>query len=354
MWPAQQPNNIIVRLPNWLGDLVMATPILSNLRQKYKLAKITAMCQSGVGKLIEHDPNIDELFVFNKPSGWTHRDESRDIITPLKHGKYDLGVLLTNSFSSAFRFWRGDVKNRIGFSKNMRSLFLNKAVPFPENIEKQHLVQTYQMLLAPLDITETHTSPKLYVTDAEIVEAKQLLEKYGFDSRNIIVGINPGAAYGSAKCWLPERFKEVTQKLLSDPNVRVIYFGDKVGSPLVNEICSGFDSRVLNIAGKTSLRQLVALISLCKVFLTNDSGPMHIASALGTPLVALFGSTSDVKTGPYAGGIVIHKHVSCSPCYKRVCPIDFKCMKQISVDEVYDALRSKMGSTLTLLSPSKT
>jgi heptosyltransferase-2 len=341
MWPAKQPENIIVRMPNWLGDLVMATPVLANLRERYKLARITAMCQSGVGKLIEHDPHIDELFVFNKPSGWLHRDEYRNIITPLQHGKYDLGVLLTNSFSSTFRFWKGSVKNRIGFSKNMRCLFLNKAVPFPKNLEKQHLVQTYQMLLAPLGIEETHTAPKLYITDNEVLAAKMMLEKYGVQNDNIIIGINPGAAYGSAKCWLPERFKEVTEKLLTDPQVRVVYFGDKVGAPLVNEICNGFDGRVLNMAGKTSLRELMALISLCRVFLTNDSGPMHIASALETPLVALFGSTSDVKTGPYSGGTVIHKHVSCSPCYKRVCPIDFKCMKQIGVDEVYQTIKER-------------
>ena len=345
MWPASPPKNIIVRMPNWLGDLVMATPVLANLRKKYRLAKITAMCQAHVGKLIEKDPNIDELFVFKKPSGWLHRDEYRDIITPLRHGHYDLGVLLTNSFSSAFRFWQGKVKNRIGYCKKARYLFLNKAVPFPKNIEKQHLVTTYQMLLAPLGIDEVNTPPKLYLDEEELAAAKQLLRKYGFTDNHTLAGINPGAAYGSAKCWLPERYKDVTQKLLSDPDVRIIYFGDNAGASLVNEICKGFDERVLNLAGKTSLRELMSLISLCQVFLTNDSGPMHIASALGTPLVALFGSTSDVKTGPYQSGTVIHKHVSCSPCYQRVCPIDFRCMKQIEVDEVYEALLKNLPVT---------
>jgi heptosyltransferase-2 len=118
----------------------------------------------------------------------------------------------------------------------------------------------------------------------------------------------------------------------------VFYFGDMQGAPVVNEICENMPPRVLNLAGKTSLRELMALIDRCSVFLTNDSGPMHIASALGVPLLALFGSTSPVKTGPYNGGEVVNKRVMCSPCYRRTCPIDFRCMTSISAEEVYQKL----------------
>lgn len=118
-----------------------------------------------------------------------------------------------------------------------------------------------------------------------------------------------------------------------------VYFGDRAGASLVQEICQGMPDRVINLAGKTNIRELMALIQACDIFLTNDSGPMHIASALGTPLLALFGSTSDTATGPYSGGQVIHKHVECSPCYKRTCPIDFRCMTRIEVDEVYRELQ---------------
>jgi heptosyltransferase-2 len=251
-----------------------------------------------------------------------------------------LGVLLTNSFSSAWWFWRGKVQNRIGFAGNARSWLLNQAIPFPVQKEQQHLVLTYKALLEPLGIPISQTPPCLYVTLQEQQNARDLLLSYQIDlSKTKVVGINPGAAYGSAKCWLPERFQEVTRCLLENPEVSVIYFGDPSTASLVHSICSGIkNERLLNLAGKTSIRELLALIQLCSVFLTNDSGPMHICSALGVPLVALFGSTSDVKTGPYAGGTVIHKHVECSPCYKRVCPIDLRCMKRIEVDEVYEAL----------------
>jgi heptosyltransferase-2 len=194
-----------------------------------------------------------------------------------------------------------------------------------------------------MGIPLSQTAPTLYVSDEEKKAAELILKSNRFNSNeHILIGINPGAAFGSAKCWLPERFHDLTEKLLKDPRIMVAYFGDSAGTPLVKQICKGFDQRVINFAGKTTIRELMALIQSCSVMLTNDSGPMHIAAALKTPLVALFGSTSDVKTGPYGGGIVIHKHVSCSPCYKRVCPIDFRCMKQIEVDEVYRAILSQM------------
>ncbi|MEI8365774.1 MAG: lipopolysaccharide heptosyltransferase II [Parachlamydiaceae bacterium] len=338
-WPAVTPKNIIVKMPNWLGDLVMATPILHDLRTKWPEASITAMCQSNVAALLQHDPHITEIYRYKKPSGWIHRAQHLNIIKTLRKGEYDLGVLLTNSFSSAWWYWRGNVDNRIGFATNLRSFLLNKAVPFPRHKETQHLVLTYKTLLQPMGIQITDTSPALYVSKEEQQAAQLILASTGNSpSKQILVGINPGAAFGSAKCWLPERFRKVTQMLLEDPRLSVVYFGDPAGSPLVNDICSGLGPRVINLAGKTSLRELMACIQTCSVLLTNDSGPMHIASALNVPLVAIFGSTSNVKTGPYGGGTIIHKHVECSPCYKRVCPIDFRCMKRIEEEEVYQAI----------------
>lgn len=342
-WPVKEPKSILIRMPNWLGDLVMATPVIEDIRKKWPNAFITAMCQANVGSLLEHDPHLNEVFRFKKPSGWIHRKQHLNFIETLRRGEYDLGILLTNSFSSAWWLWRGHVENRIGFATNLRSFLLNKAVPFPQNKENQHLVLTYKALLEPMGIPISSTAPALYVSEEEKNTAKLLLESNGYTSKkNIIIGVNPGAAFGSAKCWLPERFHSLTEKLLEDPRIVVAYFGDPAGTPLINDICKGFNSRVINFAGKTSIRELLALIQSCTVMLTNDSGPMHIAAALKIPLVALFGSTSDVKTGPYGGGIVIHKHVKCSPCYKRVCPIDFRCMKQIEVDEVYHAIMSQI------------
>ncbi len=333
-----KPRNIIVRMPNWVGDLVMATPVLVDLRTAYPEAHITAMCRSPYGDLLKEDPNIDEHFFFSKVSSFGGRCDTRNIVEKLREGKYDLGILLTHSFSSAWWFWQGKVKNRIGYVGSGRGLLLSESVSVPEKIHKQHLVITYKMLLGDLDIPLSKTAPRIALSEKEVDLAKTLLQQHGVTENSLVVGINPGATYGSAKCWLPERFRQVTERLLEKEDLFVVYFGDQGAASLVKEICQGLLPRVVNLAGLTSMRELAALISLSDVLLTNDSGPMHIADALETPVVALFGSTNEVVTGPYRQGVVVHKHVECSPCYQRTCPIDFRCMKLIESDEVLEEL----------------
>jgi heptosyltransferase-2 len=331
-------------MPNWIGDLVMATPILSDLRKSFPKARITAMCRSPICELLKEDPEIDELFCFSKVNGFGRRSEKRNIIEKLKQGKYDLGILLTHSFSSAWWFWMGRVRYRLGYQSSARKWLLTRSLPFPANIQNQHLVVTYKMLLAPLGIPVSETAPALYLSPKEKEDARTLLSQRGVPPQAYIIGINPGATYGSAKCWLPERFREVTLRLLNDPDLYIVYFGDQATAALCREICRDLPSRVINLAGATSLRELMGLISLCDILLTNDSGPMHLADALGTTIVALFGSTSEIVTGPYSQDGVIHKHVECSPCYQRICPIDFRCMKRIEADEVYYAVKKALDA----------
>lgn len=347
---AAQFSNIIVRMPNWIGDLVMALPILHDLRKAFPDAQITAMCRTPLSELLQEDPEINELFCFSKVSGFDRRNERRSVIEKLQSGKYDLGILLTHSFSSAWWFWQGQVRQRLGYDCNWRGFLLTHPVALPEHIHSQHLVVTYKMLLEPLGIPVSDTPPRLYLLEKEIEMARVLLEQYGVGKTSSIVGVNPGATYGSAKCWLPERFREVTKRLLQEPDLFVVYFGDQSTTSLVKEICAGLSSRVVNLAGATSLRELASLISLCDVLLTNDSGPMHIADALQTPVVALFGSTSEAVTGPYRGGKVIHKHAECSPCYQRACPIDFRCMKRIETEEVVQEISRYLKKTRSKLS----
>jgi heptosyltransferase-2 len=326
-------------MPNWIGDLVMATPVLADLRTAFPDAHITAMCRTPHSTLLQEDPSINELFSFNK-SG--HRQHKKELVQRIREGKYDLGILLTNSFSSAWWFWHGKVLRLIGYTGQLRSPLLTDRVPPPDKLKSQHLVLSYKMLLAPLAIPNSDTVPCLYLTSQELEAARERLTNLSVGPHQTIVGINPGAAYGSAKCWLPERFREVTEKLLEDPSITILYFGDHNTAPLIQQICENLPPRVINLAGLTSIRELACLIKLCDTLLTNDSGPMHIAAAVGTPLVALFGSTNDKATGPYKTGIVIHKHVSCSPCYKRVCPIDFRCMKRIEVKEVLENILTSL------------
>jgi heptosyltransferase-2 len=327
--------NILVRMPNWIGDLVMATPVLSDLRTQFPDASITVMCRKPLSDLLIQDPNVNEVFSFSRPSNrFLRRQEDRNIVEKIRAGKFDVGVLLTNSFSSAWLFWQGKVKRRIGFSMHWRRLLLSDALPKPTK-GLEHEVYTYKKLLAPLGVPRLPSEPKIYLEAKEVDSAMTLIENRGFIKGSPLIGINVGAAYGSAKCWPADRFQAVAQKLLEDPTVFLLFFGDAGTSSLVKEICQGLPKRAMNVAGVTTLRELACLIQECSVLLTNDSGPMHVGAALGTPLVALFGSTDDRATGPFGQAeSVIHKRPSCSPCFKRECPIDFRCMKQISVEEV--------------------
>lgn len=334
------PRNIIIRMPNWLGDAVMATPLLTDIKKHWKAAKLTAILPQHLTPLLQHDVDVDEVIGFQRENHWLRRWENPNMIRLLQKGQYDLGILLTNSFSSGWWFYRGNVKNTIGFVGNLRSFLLDYPIKRPCYESMQHLVYTYKYLLQPLGIPLSQTKPRIQITEEEKEEMKKWLQRWGVSSSAQLIGINPGAAYGSAKCWPPERFKSVIKKLSSHPDISILVFGDEGTAEIAKQICHGCSANVIDLSTKTTLRQLITLISLCDLLLTNDSGPMHIASAVQTPLVAIFGSTSEVKTGPYEGGTIIHKHVECSPCYLRTCPIDFRCMKQIEVNEVLSAIQN--------------
>lgn len=323
-------------MPNWVGDAVMATPLLLDLNHAFPKATLTLMCQGAIGQLFEHDPLVSHLITFKKPSGFIHRLHQSELIRELRRGEYDTGILTTNSLSSAWWFWRGHIKRRIGFMSTGRCLLLTDVLPFPQNRNTQHLVKTYKDLLHPLGIPTSDTLPRLIVTAEEKEAAQSLLKQEGYKGGRL-VGINPGAAYGSAKCWLPERFRELAIKLI-DSGSHVIFFGDASQRKMVEDITDGLGSKVINLAGKTTLRELMAYISLLNVMVANDSGPMHMAYGLKIPVVALFGPTSEKISGPLGVSETIHKHVECSPCFKRVCPIDHRCMTRIESDEVFNAV----------------
>jgi heptosyltransferase-2 len=329
----KEPENILVRMPNWIGDFVMATPVLTDLRKAFPRASITAMCKRPLCDLLKEDKEIDELFCYAKPANDFVRREQRDIIAKITAGKYDVGVLLTNSFSSAWWFWQGGVKKRIGYGVHFRRWLLTDPLKFPQT--KEHLVTSYKRILKPLGVALSETAPRLFVLEKEVEQSKELLYQRGYLRGKKWIGINPGAAYGSAKCWPPERYRALAMRLLLETDAYVVFFGGAETASLVKKISQGLPEKVIDLAGVTNLRELACLIKDCSVLVTNDSGPMHVAAAFDTPIVALFGSTDDEVTGPFGKNeSVINKHVKCSPCFKRVCPIDFPCMTEIGVDEV--------------------
>lgn len=336
-----QIKNIIVHMPNWVGDLVMATVVLSDLRKEFPKAVLTAMASRPVCELLKTDKDVDKIYCFKKEKlFFLRRKNNRGIIQDLRKGNYDLGILLTNSFSSARLFYRGHVRNVIGYKKDFRSVLIKYAIRFPK--EEVHQIIKYKNLLKPLGIQASNTKPRIYLDNEEIHKIKKLLYQKGYKKNLTLIGINPLAKYGMAKCWPSENFRKLAQRLSEDKNNVIVFVGDLSSKDLIGKICSDLPKNVINIAGLTSLRELACIINECDLFITNDSGPMHVASALDVPLIALFGSTSQELTGPYnEKAIVINKKVGCSPCFKRICPNDFKCMKQITCEEVIEKIKRR-------------
>lgn len=329
---------IIVRMPNWLGDFIMSIPTLERIRSKYPDSKIVVMCSENFSCLLKNSKSVDTFFFYKKPKSIFSKD-TKEIISKLKKERFDLGILLTNSFSSAYLFWKAKIKYRIGYQTHFRSYLLNKKKKLPKDLKKTHLIDIYQELLLCLGINNKKASPKIDLSEETIVSALILLQQRGYVIGKKLLGINPHAAYGPAKCWPKERYLELVRKLLADKDLFVVFVGDNFSSNYIKEIIRDLPARAIDLSGQTDLLTLAGVIKLCSLFLTNDSGPMHLAAALDVPLVAIFGSTSDIRTGPYKSGVVIHKRVSCSPCYKRKCNKDFSCMMKIEVKEVLSIVK---------------
>ena len=318
---------IVIRCPNWLGDAVMATPVFPEVKKLFPNAHCIALASDPIAELLQGVPGIDEFLTFSREKEKKRAEEQR-MAAVLKHRSSDLGILLTRSFSSAWMMWRAQIPHRIGYNDHFRRFLLTNPLPLPK--KEQHDVFSYLDLLTPFGEVEKNPELHLCVTESEKKNARTLLESYGVSAGQKLLLINPGAAYGSAKCWPKASFCAVINALPKE--VAAICIGNTKDSS------NGLPEKIIDLTQKTSLRSLIALISISDAILTNDSGPMHIAAALKKNLVALFGSTNPKRTGPWNTGKVLYKDVECSPCYKRECPIDFRCMTRITPKEVLEAL----------------
>lgn len=313
----------------------MASGVLKELRARYSKATITALGKDSICTLFTKDPHLDILISMDE------RLKGGPLIQELKSKQFDLAVLLTHSFSSAWIFYRAGIKTRIGYSKDLRGWMLSNKLPYPKEKDTEHHTQTYLRLVRSKESPKAYL-PKLYLSDQEKKAAAAFLDKCEVFNDHLLIGINPVAAFGPSKCWPPEYYRKLAIELIKHPNLILFFFGDEKGEITINQITHELGPRVFNLAGGTTLRQLMALIHRCDLFLTNDSGPMHMAYALDVSVIALFGSTSPKATGPLNQSKVIYRNEECSPCYKRECPIDFRCMRSIHVEEVYQQVKEHL------------
>jgi heptosyltransferase-2 len=331
---------ILIRGPNWVGDAVLAIPAIKSVRNRFPKAEITLLVRPWVAGLFTSAPFIDRLWSEAKPAGvgdWTR------ITRDIRHKQFDLALLLPNSFESALLTLLGGVPRRIGYATDGRRWMLTTAITPPRGL--QHQVQYYLDLVKALSADTFNSSIEIQAATAERVAARTLLTAEGIQNGSRLLVLNAGAAYGSAKRWHEDRFGEVGDILSSELGLQVVFIGSDAEKPIAERIRSRMSAAAAILNGKTSLETLIGVLSDAALIITNDSGPMHIAAALGVPTVAVFGSTDERVTGPRGRRVRVVKHpVECSPCLLRECPIDHRCMNGIAVADVCAAARELLES----------
>jgi heptosyltransferase-2 len=328
---------ILVRAPNWIGDAVMSLPVLAGLRRLFPLAEITVLAAPRVAPLFAAQPGVVE--VIHYPSGrgkWQILWEMR--------GRFDLALALPNSMESALGLWLLGVPSRVGYNTDSRRLFLKEAVSGHRKLAGLHTVFYFLGLLKALGGVAAFTPPTLYLEPEEETRGARFLEECGHPGQGPWVGLSPGAAYGPAKRWPPERFAALGQELLREFDARLILLGGKEERTVANQVKEHLPGGVIDLVGLTSLREALGVLSQLQLLVTNDSGLMHAAAALSVPVVALFGSTDPESTGPFTSRATVIRHPwPCSPCFKRTCDVGYACLQDISVDEVLAAARVWIG-----------
>lgn len=335
-------NRILVRATNWVGDAVMSLPALAAVRRRWPAAHIAVLARPWVSDLYGHEPFADEIIPY-QPASWTAR---RAAARQLRAGNFDCALLLQNAFDAALITWMAGIPVRVGYARDGRAFLLTHAIPAPEKGSiPPHESFYYLELLRRAGWLES--LPEEALIRLEWRHAARDAGRALFAAGGItgsIVGVSPGAAYGNAKRWLPDRFASAASRVARHLGAAVALFGSASERDLCETIRAAVEAsgiRAFNYAGATSLAEFIQRAAACAVYLTNDSGAMHIASALEVPTVAVFGATDHVTTGP-TGPLarVVRRPVECSPCLLRECPIDHRCMTAVESAPVVDAALS--------------
>lgn len=372
------PRRLLVRGVNWLGDAVMTTPALLRLREALPDTHIALLTHEKLAGLWAGHPAVDEVITFGTREGVfsiARRLRCAGEQAPSGRG-YDAALILPNSLRSGLEIALARIPRRIGYAGGGRNWLLTQAVPWRSSIIKMrkrtvgevkrlvlagsdaprhrpvpttgHHLHHYLHLATALGAKPEPLAPLIAVGDAEVSAVKA---KFGLPD-GLLVGLNAGAEYGPAKRWPAERFIAAAKDLQARLSCAFVIFGGPADNALASDIAgalaqpSGNQRRaggpVSNLAGRTSLRELCAALRACRVVLTNDTGPMHVAAAVGTRVVALFGSTAPELTAPGLPGdgrnVILCGSAACAPCFLRECPVDFRCMRSLGVEQVLQAV----------------
>jgi heptosyltransferase-2 len=332
---------VVVRTPNWLGDAVLALPAMAAIRRRFPGAELTVAAPAGVAAVFREQTGAAPNRVLELPA------EHRGAIAALEGGRFDLAVVFPNSFRSAWQLRRARVPERWGYPTSGRRWLLTRASrPERRPGDALHQSDYYRRLVTGLGIpVEPAEPPEITPSAASVERAAALLSEHHVDPDARLVVVAPGAAYGQAKQWPTDRMAELISRLTAVANTMCVVVGashDRAAARAIESWlrarAASAVARVVDLVGRTSLGALVGVTARAAAFVSNDSGAMHLAAAIGRPVVAIFGPTDERATGPIGDHDVIVERVFCRPCMLRECPIDHRCMKRITVDTVFNAV----------------
>ncbi|HEY5766196.1 MAG TPA: lipopolysaccharide heptosyltransferase II [Candidatus Udaeobacter sp.] len=321
-----KPFRILIRSSNWLGDAVMSVPAVRAIKNGRPDVHVTVAAPDKIAPMWKLIPEVDAIILLPKGSIFS-------VVRLLRQQmRFDVAILFPNSLRVALETWLSAIPQRVGYRGHRRSCLVDQIVREPRKPRPP----------------EHHSLRFLRIARECGAETSNIEFPKPNQTSNIkhqtLIGLCPGAEYGPAKRWLPERFAEVAAKITAQASAQWILLGTKNDTAIGEQIATAIGDHCVNRIGQTTLDQLIDELRRCRLLLTNDTGTMHLAALLGVPVVAIFGSTEPRLTGPLGNKhIILRHHVECSPCFLRECPIDFRCMKAVSADEVAGAVLSMLA-----------
>ncbi len=347
---------LLVRGPNWIGDAVMCEPALRAVRTLFPEATIALLVKPPIAELLQGHPAVDSTLVYDDRGRHAGLSGKWTLARVLRRHRFDLAILFQNAFEAALlTFWAG-IPRRYGYATDGRGFLLSDPITPPARTKRKHQVEFYWDLLRRLGCEGRPDAPRLFLAAEEEAAMAERLASAGVASSDFLIGVNPGSTYGGAKRWLPERFAETVNRLVEEQGPRIgkpikaVIVGARGEEALGEAIAGLIHTSTVVLSGRTTVRELMAVTKRCGLFLTNDTGPMHIATAFNVPVVAVFGPTDWRTTAPFGTGYsLVRQPVDCAPCLLRECSIDHRCMTGVTVEMVCNAAAQQLKRISGLL-----
>ena len=349
---------ILIINPFGIGDVLFTTPLIHSLKEEFPNLEISYLCNRRTSNLLKSNPYLKNLFIYERDEFELVRKKSlikwfkkcNAFLKIIKDERFDLALDFSLNTQYSFLSWLAGIKSRVGYNFKKRGRFLTKKVKF-KGYQNKHVIEYYADLLSRLGLNIRYKKPELFLSNQDIISADKILQAAGVDPEGLLIGVIPGAggSWGPQayiKHWPADNFARLTDKIIENYKATVIIMGDFSETRIAKRIKSISQQRIVDLVGRTTLGELAALFKRCKLIVTNDGGPLHMAVALGIKTVSIFGPVSEKVYGPYPisqSNLVVKNDIECRPCYRNFrmpdCKRQRQCLSSLSVEEVFAAVR---------------